>query len=229
MQQQWIIVSVGGSLIVPNEIDTEFVASLKDLITAHVAKGTRFVIITGGGKTARRYQHAAASLTPLDAEDLDWLGIHATRLNGHLVRTIFKDLAHPTVIKRFDEIDTSITAPILIAAGDKPGHSTDYDAVAIAETLGATSVVNLSDTDYIYDSDPHTNPNAKPFKEIDWDTFRSLIPDTWDPGLSSPFDPIAAQKAQELGLEVAQINGKTLHAFDAYLKGEDFTGTRIHP
>lgn len=229
MQHQWIIVSVGGSLIAPDEIDIEFVASLKDLITTHVAKGTRFVIITGGGKTARRYQQAAASLTPLTSEDLDWLGIHATRLNGHLLRTIFKDLAYPTVIKRFDEIDTATEAPVIIAAGDRPGHSTDYDAVAIAETLGATSVVNLSDTDYIYDSDPHTNPNATPFKKIDWATFRTLIPETWDPGLSSPFDPIAAQKAQELGLEVAQINGKTLHSFDAYLANEDFTGTRIHP
>ena len=31
-------------------------------------------------------------------EDKDWIGIHATRLNAHLLRTIFRDVADPVVI-----------------------------------------------------------------------------------------------------------------------------------
>ena len=82
--------SVGGSLIVPDDIDTDFLTQFKNLIHTQAAiySGRRFIIIAGGGRTARRYQDAASAVTALTPDDLDWMGIHATRLNGHLLRTI---------------------------------------------------------------------------------------------------------------------------------------------
>jgi uridylate kinase len=56
-------------------------------------------------------------------------------------------------------------------------------------------------------------------EQTNWADFRKLIPDRWDPGLSSPFDPIAAKEAESLGLEVAIINGKKLDEFENYLSG----------
>ncbi len=125
-----IIMSVGGSLIVPDQIDTTFLTNLKDFIIKETAKGRRFIIIAGGGKTARRYQDAAAVVSTMQNEDLDWLGLHATRLNGHLLRTIFRDLAHPVMITNPDEIlDIRTESPLIIAAGYRPGASTDLRAV----------------------------------------------------------------------------------------------------
>ena len=90
-----IVMSVGGSLIVPDQIDTNFLKALHIFITTQTTDhGRRFIIIAGGGRTARRYQDAAATVSDLASEDLDWMGIHATRLNGHLLRTIFRDIAH---------------------------------------------------------------------------------------------------------------------------------------
>ena len=221
-----VVVSVGGSLIVPDQIDTDFLTNFKTLILDKIELGFTFSIIAGGGKTARRYQDAAATVTPLSRTDLDWIGIHATRLNAQLLRNIFVGHAHPHVIKN-PTVDVEADEPIIIAAGWQPGCSTDYDAVLMAKNLGAARLVNLSNIDYAYDSDPKKNPSAKPIERISWSSFRSLIPPEWDPGLSSPFDPIAAKEAEALGLEVAIMNGMHLNEFSNYLEGKPFVGTVI--
>jgi uridylate kinase len=225
-----IVMSVGGSLIVPDQIDTNFLTNFKTFIEAEVnTTDRRFIIIAGGGKTARRYQDAAASVSTLDSEDLDWLGIHATRLNGHLLRTIFKDTAYRVMLTNPDEIlDAPKEARVIVASGYRPGASTDLRAIQIAEKVGAVKVINLSNIDYVYTDNPKTNPDAKKITDITWAEFRTLIPDSWDPGLSSPFDPVAAKEAQQKNIEVASINGEHLEELHKYLNQQEFTGTRIH-
>ena len=224
-----IVMSVGGSLIVPGQIDTVFLASLKAFIDTQTTQaGRRFIIIAGGGRTARNYQDAAAAVSELNAEDLDWMGIHATRLNGHLLRTIFRDSAHRVMITNPDEIlDVPKHEKVVIAAGYRPGSSTDLRAVQIAEKIGATKVINLSNIDYVYTADPRTNPDAQKIETISWSDFRALIPADWDPGLSSPFDPIAAKVAERDNIEVAIINGDNLEEVVKYLDSESFIGTKI--
>lgn len=221
-----VVISVGGSLIVPDAIDTSFLKAFKELILSHVAKGTQFVIITGGGKTARLYQQSAKEVGGITPEDADWLGIHATRINAHLFRSIFRDVAHPAVIKNpTNEIKAA--EKVIIAAGWKPGWSTDYDAVLIAKNIGAHRVVNLSNIDYVYTADPKKDASATAIKEISWSDFRAMLPKKWDPGLNVPFDPIAARQAHKLQLEVAVINGKKLSELENYLSGRPFVGTKI--
>ncbi len=225
-----IVMSVGGSLIVPDNIDTKFLTELRSLVTDEATTyGRRFIIIAGGGKTARRYQDAAAAVYPLDRDDLDWLGLHATRLNGHLLRTIFRDVAHHIMITNPDDImDVPTTYPVVVAAGYRPGSSTDLRAVQIAHNLKAIKVINLSNTDYVYTDNPHTNPDAQKIEDITWADFRKLIPEEWEPGLSAPFDPVAARAAERDHIEVAQINGLKLEHLRDYLAGRPFVGTRIH-
>ncbi len=226
-----VVMSVGGSLIVPDQIDTAFLTALKQLVNHQIATfGRHFIIIAGGGKTARRYQDAAGAVSALDPEDLDWMGIHATRLNGHLLRTIFRDIAHPVMITNPDDIiDIPKKTPLVIAAGYRPGASTDLRAVQIAAHRGATKLINLSNIDYVYTADPRKNTHAEKIEDITWPSFRKLLPADWSPGLSSPFDPVAARKAEELGLEVAIINGMKPSEIEKYLEGKEFVGTRVHP
>lgn len=222
-----VVMSVGGSLIVPDQIDVGFLRSLKKLIEEEADR--KFVIIAGGGRTARRYQEAAAALHPLDKEDIDWIGIHATRLNGHLLRAIFKDVAYPVMVTNPDDVqDAPKNIRVIIAAGYRPGASTDLRAVQIAERVGSTKVINLSNTDFVYTADPKNNPDAQPISDSLWSDFRQLIPSEWDPGLSSPFDPVAAKEAEIKNIEVACINGQKLDELRKYLNGETFIGTRIH-
>ncbi len=228
-QQETIVMSVGGSLIVPNLIDVKFLASLKELITDQTSiQGRRFIIITGGGKIARQYADAAKQVSELDNEDLDWLGIHATRLNGHLLRTIFKDIAHPVMITNPDDIlDVPRNAKLVVASGYRPGASTDLRAIQIADRVHAKKVINLSNIEYVYTADPKIDKNAQKIENITWEEFRKLIPEKWDPGLSSPFDPIAAKEAQNKNIEVACIDGTNMESLQNYLNGNAFIGTRI--
>lgn len=226
MHKETIVISVGGSLIVPDQINRQFLKKFKSLVLAHIKKGRRFVIITGGGKTARNYQHAADAVTPLTRDDLDWLGIHATRMNGHLLRAVFHKQAHPVMITDPTE-KICAKESVIIAAGWKPGASTDYDAVLIAKQLGAKKLVNLSNIDYAYTKDPKKYKTAEKITEASWSEFRKLLPKKWDPGLSSPFDPIASKEAEKLGLEVAIINGAKLGELEKYLEKKPFRGTVI--
>jgi uridylate kinase len=226
-KREYVVVSVGGSLIVPDEIDTVFLSAFRALIQREIGKGLSFFIITGGGKLARRYQESAQTVRgDLDREDLDWLGIHSTRLNAHLMRSLFKDEAQARIVKNPTR-RISGSPSVVIGAGWKPGWSTDYCAVLAAKQLGAKKLVNLSNIDYVYTADPRKDSTAQKIEKTTWSEFRALIPKEWDPGLSSPFDPIAAKEADSLGLEVAIINGTKLDEFEHYLNKEPFMGTVI--
>jgi hypothetical protein len=127
----------------------------------------RFFIFVGGGLVARQYRDAGRAIVghELPDEDLDWLGIHATRLNAHLLRTMFRDLAHPVIIKDYSIIQKP-EKPVVIAAGWKPGWSTDYPAVILAQDYQVKAIFKLSNTDYIYDKDPRMHQDARPFEHL---------------------------------------------------------------
>jgi len=86
--EKLIIISLGGSLIVPEEIDAKFVSNFKKTIEEQIADGFRFVIVTGGGKIARNYIGAATKIGEIDNEEKDWLGVHATRMNAHFIKSV---------------------------------------------------------------------------------------------------------------------------------------------
>jgi uridylate kinase len=121
----------------------------------------------------------------------------------------------------------SFNTPVIIGAGWKPGWSTDYDAIMMAEQLDAKKVINLSNIEYVYDKDPKKYPEAKKIERSSWGEFRKLLPTEWISGLNSPFDPVAAKKAQELGIEVAIMNGRNIENLKNYLEGKEFKGTII--
>ena len=230
MLKKTAIISLGGSLIVPDEVDWKFVKQFKALIEAHIKKGYKFIIITGGGKLARKYIDAAAKIDSINAEDKDWLGIHATRMNAHFIRTIFQKHAHPRINKNPNDLEDfyNFKEKILVAAGWRPGFSTDYDAVLLGKYLDIKTIINLSNIDYAYDRDPKKFPDAKKITHIAWKDFRKIVGNKWDPGMNAPFDPIASRLAEEEKIEVAIMNGKKLKNLENYLAGKQFKGTIIH-
>lgn len=226
-----IVISVGGSLIIPNGgIGTNFLSKLNDFIRNQLAQNSKrqFFLVIGGGATARHYRDAGREVVghELTAEDLDWLGIHATRLNAHLVRTIFQDIAYPKIITDYDIIQKA-TEPVLIAAGYKPGWSTDYCAALLCEDYNVNTVLNLSNVTQLYDKDPNKFSDAATIAKIDWNGFRKLVGDKWTPGMHAPFDPIAAQRAQELGVKVVIMSGNDFDNIENYFEGREFVGTVV--
>jgi len=221
-----IVISLGGSLIIPDDIDVDFIKLFVETIKEYVSNGFSFLIITGGGKICRKYNNSLKEVVNASDEDLDWMGIAVTRLNAEFIRICFGDLAFQKVILDPDFIPKT-DKPIVVGGGWKPGNSSDLAAVHGAKSIGATKIINLSNIDYVYNKDPKKFPEAKAIKEVSWGDFREIIPKVWGPGINSPFDPIAAKEAESLGLEVVIMNGKNIENLKNYLDNKAFIGTVI--
>lgn len=222
------VISLGGSLIVPDEIDDGFIKQFKKIIVEQVKKDKRFMIICGGGKTCRKYNAVGRLFTSKDEEEyIDWIGIRATQINAQLMIAVFKEYysGKEFLVDYNKKIETN--DKVLIGCGWKPGWTSDYDAVKWAENLKADSLVNLTNVDYVYDKDPRKNKDAKPIKEISWKDFRKITGDKFVSGMNLPFDPVASKKAEELGLKVVIMDGKNLDNFKNFLEGKEFEGSVI--
>ena len=221
------ILSVGGSIIIPKTgFDISFLKKFRELILKQVGEGEKFILVIGGGATARSYQAAGREFGGLSDTELDEIGIQTTVLNAHFVRHLFGDLAYgEVVVNPTKKVKTNKS--VILAAGWKPGCSTDFDSVLLAKTYGAKELINLSNIDYVYDSDPKENPRAQKIEKIGWKGFRKIVGDKWAPGANVPFDPIAAKEAEKLGLTVKFVRGTDLGEVGEILNGKPHQGTVI--
>lgn len=220
------VISLGGSIIVPDEIDTRFVKKFTTLILREVKKGHKFFVVTGGGATARKYIKALRVFRRVPDRDLDWIGISATKMNAQLLLSAFGPAARKKLIvdpsHRFGDLKK-----INLVSGWKPGWSTDYVATRIAQTYGLKMILNLSNIDYVYTADPRRDKHAKKILQMTWTRFRKQFGSTWDPGANVPFDPVAAKLAQRLGLRVILLNGKKFKNLENLFRARRFKGTII--
>jgi len=231
----------------PDAIDVLFLKKFKKFILKRLKNKTRFIIIVGGGSIARVYQEAAHKVSPIADEDKDWLGIHSTRANAHLLRTIFKDVADPVIIDSRDKMK-ALKYPVTIASGWRPGWSTDYISIAIAEHFKAKEAVIAGKPAHVYHVRSRSLQGGRsrafgraasngvydnrldkkhPYEELTWKKYRKLIPAKWKPGLHSPVDPVGAELAGKKGIAAIIINGKDLNNFNKMLSGKEFKGSII--
>ncbi len=239
------VLSVGGSIIAPDKPDVKLLSDFSAMTAGWLSDNpdSRLILVAGGGGPARTYQNAYKDVAEtFDAaqkkscgfatdEDLnaacDWLGIMATRLNAQILKTCFGPLCPHEVITDPTAAPEVFPGRVLVAAGWKPGFSTDNDAVLLAEKYNADTVVNLSNIEKVYTDDPRKNPAAKPLDTISWEDFRKMVGDEWVPGKNCPFDPIASKKASAMGLTVICAGGKNIPNIRAILDGKSYTGTTI--
>nr|HPO03360.1 UMP kinase [Treponemataceae bacterium] len=138
------VLSVGGSIVAPDNPDPDFLNRFAALVREWLAEDAsrKLILVVGGGGPARSYQQAYRAVSPAASdEQADWIGIMATRLNAQLLKAVFADLCLTDVV--YDPTAVEVfTGKILVAAGWKPGFSTDNDAVLLAERFNAPTVIN---------------------------------------------------------------------------------------
>ncbi|MCF7861856.1 UMP kinase [Candidatus Woesearchaeota archaeon] len=221
-----VVISLGGSIIAPDNIDINFLKKFRQIILDFISHGNRAIIVTGGGNVNRLYNQAALEITSIKDVDLDWIGIAATKLNAALVRAIFSDYALHTIINDpREKIETD--KKIIIGSGFQPGCSSDKDAVELAVTYDADTIINLSNIDYVYSDDPRKNPDAKPLSQVKWEQLMKIVGSEWTPKYDGPFGPIASRLAMEHNLRVIVANGNNTDNLKNILAEKPFDGTVI--
>lgn len=225
------VISLGGSIIVPDKVDSNFLLAFRAALLEYLERkpDSRLILVCGGGGPAREYQRAYRAVIPeADADVLDWIGIAATRLNAELLKQLFRDFCLEQVIT--DPTAVSVfPGRILVAAGWKPGFSTDYDAVLLAERFQADTLLNLSNITKVYTGDPKVDPKAEPLDRVDWKDFQKLVGSTWKPGINVPFDPVATERAAQIKLRVIVAGGRNIDNLKKILYDQEFEGTVIGP
>ncbi|MCQ2085387.1 MAG: UMP kinase, partial [archaeon] len=80
MSQDIVVISIGGSILIPDQNDSVYIGKLAEMLKKASEK-VRVCVVCGGGKIARYYTVTGRELGGTEYQ-LDMLGIGCTRLNA---------------------------------------------------------------------------------------------------------------------------------------------------
>jgi len=222
-------ISAGGSLFFDKnkEISSSFITKISDFFKNFSDRGYRFHIICGGGPLARLYIDGARQAGVTDTQMLDLLGISMTHINARLLYTALRARDQKVTYNHNPYLEED--SIISISGGFGVGHTTDYVAVKIAIMFGLDKIINLTNVEGIYPQIEGNLDKSRIISEMAWSNFISMKQETHTPGINTPFDPEAAQLAQENNITAIILNGHNLLNFSNYLIGNKFIGTIITP
>jgi len=227
------IIALGGSLLRPEEAEQRSIwfGQLRQMAVHFEGNGRKLGIVVGGGLPAREgITLARASFT--DSYRLDNVGIAATRLNATILQQSLLDIGCdvspviPTTTTEAAELLNSHN--IVIMGGTTPGHTTDAVAVALARDSSASHCVIATNVSHVHDSDPRSNPEAKPIEEITLGELAEITgTEALGPGESAAVDPIAVKWAMQASIRLAVLDGRDLSGLEDALEGRPFVGTLV--
>jgi uridylate kinase len=219
-----IIISLGGSIFAGQEgVEIDFVREFSKAML-EVSKKNEVFIVTGGGKTARKYIEAGRALGAGN-EALDKMGIAATRLNAMIISASLGESGLGFVPERIEEVD-GLREGIFVMGGTVPGHTTDAVSAMLAAHVGADLLINATNVDGVYEKDPNLDPTARRFNRLTYDELIKIVETNHRAGLSTVFDPKAAQIIRKKGIKTAIIDGRKVENIVEATKGR-FKGTLI--
>jgi len=216
-----IVISLGGSVIVPKNVDYVFLKKFKQIIQRDKRK---FVIVAGGGSVARDYILALRKEGAPNKRQ-DYIGIEITRLNAQLLAGLFnlpKEI--PTNIKKVKALWKK--NKITVCGGFRPNITTDGVAAEIAKKLNSKTLINITNVPGLYTKDPKLK-GAKFIKDINYKGFNKFLEKFKEkPGQHFVLDRYAAKIAQAEKIKVIILKG--INNLKAYLSNKKFKGTIIH-
>jgi uridylate kinase len=223
-----VVLSIGGSSIIPDgKPDLQFLKSI-----AQIIKKSRnsFGILCGGGTIARTYATAARELGASEYE-ADSIAIRSTKQNAHLLLLALQSAGIDAYLARdFEHAKgPAKESKAVVMGGTIPGITTDTDSVLLAEAIGAERLVNISNVDAIYDSDPKKNPNAKKFQRMGYDELISLASasDKRVAGTNFVFDMLACKLIARSEIETHFVSFKKMDDVENAIEGKKHSGTLV--
>ncbi|MBN2518825.1 MAG: UMP kinase [Candidatus Altiarchaeota archaeon] len=222
-----IVFALGGSILVPDEPDLEFMRKFAGFVK-ELSKKHRIAIVVGGGRAARRRISEARKKGANEVE-CDYIGIEASRENARMFAEILGEMANREIPGDFLEAKAIWDkGKGIVMGGTEPGHSTDAVAVILAEYLNADLVLKTTDVDGIYDKDPQKSKNAKMFKTLPLDKLQDMVAHlSQDAGKYELIDMVGVKILQRSGIKCIALNGRNLENIKKAIEGKGFVGTVI--
>ena len=221
-----IVISLGGSVMVPDEIDKDYIQKFAKL-ARELHKKHQLAIVTGGGRTARKYIEPAREFGASEVF-CDLIGIGATRLNARLLSAAIGAEANMEPPKdHMDALKALDFGKIAVMGGTEPGHSTDAVAALFAEYMRADLFINVSDIDGVYDKDPKKNKDAKRLDRLSIDGLVDMIKSkSVGAGKYELIDILAVKVIQRSKIKTIFISKDPDNLRNA-IEGKKFVGTVI--
>ena len=228
MKKRVIVLSLGGSLIIPNEIDLNFLKKFKKIIKKNNKK-YKFLIVCGGGSIARKYIYALRK-EKVNEKLQNFSGISATRMNARFMTYFFNKDANygiPHTKRTLKKYLRKNDFVFIGALEYKPNQTSDSTAANLAKEF-KTIFINLTNVCGLYDKNPKENKNAKFIPKISWKEFYKLAnASKYEPGQHFVLDQTASEIILESKIST-YILGPDINQLDLVLKNKKFKGTLIN-
>jgi uridylate kinase len=159
-------------------IDTDVLNDIALEIKEIHEAGIEIAIVLGGGNIFRGIKGATKGM---DRASADYMGMLATVLNCLALQDALERLGVHTRVQSAIEMQELAepyirrkavrhlekTRVVIFGGGTgNPYFTTDTTAALRAMEVGCEVVIKATKVDFVYDSDPETNPNAKPFTDL---------------------------------------------------------------
>lgn len=256
MKKRLIILSLGGSLIIPDKVDSIYLKKFKEVILKNI-KNHKFIVVCGGGSIARKYI-SALKKAKVNEKFQSLAGIGSTRMNARFMNYFFNFEPEHGIPHTMKVLKTYIKKQDVVFCGAleyKPNQTSDSTAAQIAKKFKA-DFINLTNVPGLYDKDPkkceksrlqsrckEKSPfrasrkvreenkgcprNAKFISKISWKEFHKMANKTkFKPGQHFVLDQTAAKIIMENKIPT-YIIGKNLKQLNNLLKNKKFKGTTI--
>ena len=223
------VLKIGGSLLFDSDhkLDLDQFKQFAQVVRQLKDEGNDLVLIVGGGVLAKKLVEKGKNLGA-NRDALDQWGIAATWVCAQLMIAALEGEAYSTPIMTEDQlIALKDSDKLLVLGGLHPKQSTNAVAARVAELTETKVLVNVTDVDGVYDSDPKTSPDAKLRAEITLNELREIVSTLAnEPGAYPLFDQKALDIIERAGVEIWFVNGKRhQNVVDAIKNGQ--IGTRV--
>lgn len=226
MKKRVIIISLGGSQIIPNDVNLPYLKEFKKILLKNTKK-FKFIVVCGGGSVARKYI-SALKAAGINEKMQSYSGISATRMNARFMNYLFNidpshGIPHTTsTLKKYTQKHDIIFCGALEY---KPNQTSDSTAAEIAKIF-KSDFINITNIKGLYTANPKKVKNAKFIPDITWKEFDKMANKSkFQPGQHFVLDQTASKVILKNKITTYILGD--LKELDNLLNNKKFKGTII--
>ncbi len=224
-----VVISLGGSQILDSEgnINLNYLKKFKKTLLKF-SKKYKFIIVCGGGVTARKYISALKKIG-INEKLQSYAGISATRMNARFMNYFFNINPLHGIPHTFQTLRKYIKNQNIIFCGAleyKPNQTSDSTAAEIASKFKSI-FINITNIKGLYNKNPKKFKDAKFIPKITWEKFYKLANKKgFKPGQHFVLDQTSSKIIKRHKIPTYIIGG-SLKQIENILNNKPFIGTLI--